>query len=199
MSVLVGREAPNFIAQAVFPDGSIKEMNLREHCKDKYVVLFFYPLNFTFVCPSEIIAFSNRIQEFKKRNTELIGVSVDSQYSHMAYRKVDPQQGGIGEIKFPLVSDLSKSIASAYDVLTPATIALRATFIIDKNGIVKHQLVNDLPLGRNIQETIRTLDALQYYEENGEVCPANWNKGKPGMKPDQQGVSEYLKANAKSI
>ncbi len=199
MAVLVRKEAPNFTAQAVFPDNSIKDFNLKEYLKGKYGILFFYPLNFTFVCPSEIIAFSSKIEEFKKRNAEVIGISIDSQYSHLAYRNTPVDKGGIGNIAFPLVSDITHKIAADYDVLTDAGVAFRGTFLIDKEGIVRHQLVNDLPLGRNIEEAIRMLDALQYVEKHGEVCPANWSQGKEAMKPTAEGVAAYLKINVGKI
>jgi peroxiredoxin (alkyl hydroperoxide reductase subunit C) len=195
MAVLVGKEAPDFKAQAVYPDNTIKELQLREHLKGKYGILFFYPLNFTFVCPSEIIAFNEKLEEFKKRSAEVIAISVDSQYSHLAYKKTMPENGGIGNVQFPLVADLTKEISHQYDVLIAAGIALRGTFIIDQKGIVRHQIVNDTPLGRNIDDTLRTLDALQYFEKNGEVCPANWKQGEKAMKPTPEGVAEYLKNN----
>jgi peroxiredoxin 2/4 len=158
MSVLVGKEAPDFTAQAVMPDNSIKaDYNLKAQTKGKYAVLFFWPLDFTFVCPSEIIAFDNRVEEFKKRGAELIGISVDSQYTHYAWKNTPVDKGGIGNIRFPLVADLTKSIARSYDVLTGDAVAFRGTFLIDKTGKVRHQLINDLPLGRNVDETLRTL------------------------------------------
>lgn len=200
MSVLVGREAPDFTAQAVMPDNSIKaDFNLKAHAKGKYAVLFFWPLDFTFVCPSEIIAFDNRIEEFKKRGAELIGISVDSQYTHYAWKNTPVDKGGIGNIRFPLVADLTKSIARSYDVLTGDAVAFRGTFLIDKKGTVRHQLINDLPLGRNVEETLRTLDALIFHEEHGEVCPANWKKGEKGMKATADGVASYLKEKAKAL
>lgn len=200
MSVLVGKEAPDFTAKAVMGDNSIKEnFNLKAETKGKYAVLFFWPLDFTFVCPSEIIAFDNRIAEFKKRGAELIGISVDSQYTHYAWKNTAVDKGGIGNVQFPLVADLTKSIARSYDVLTGDAVAYRGTFIIDKKGIVRHQLINDLPLGRNVEETIRTLDALIFTEEHGEVCPANWKKGEKAMKPTSEGVASYLKEKAKAL
>ena len=199
MAVLVGRAAPDFKAQAVMPDGSFKEMSLSDF-RGKYVVLYFYPLDFTFVCPSEIIAFDNHLNEFKERNCEVVGVSVDSHFSHHAWRKTARDEGGIGEIQYPLVADLTKSIARDYDVLTPdGAVAFRGLFLIDKEGNVRHQIVNDLPLGRNVHEAIRMVDALQFHENNGEVCPANWNKGKAGMKPSAEGVASYLKDNASGL
>lgn len=200
MSVLVGKEAPDFTAQAVMPDNSIKaDYNLKAQTKGKYAILFFWPLDFTFVCPSEIIAFDNRIEEFKKRGAELIGISVDSQYTHYAWKNTAVDKGGIGNVRFPLIADLTKSIARSYDVLTGDAVAFRGTFLIDKKGVVRHQLVNDLPLGRNVDETIRTLDALIFHEEHGEVCPANWKKGDKGMTATAEGVASYLKEKAKAL
>ncbi|MFZ4124458.1 MAG: peroxiredoxin [Rickettsiales bacterium] len=200
MSVLVGKEAPDFTASAVMPDNSIKsDFNLKAHIKGKYGVLFFWPLDFTFVCPSEIIAFDNRIEEFKKRGVELIGVSVDSQYTHYAWKNTPVDKGGIGNIRFPMIADITKSIARDYDVLLNNAVAFRGTFLIDKKGVVRHQLINDLPLGRNVDETLRTIDALAFHEEHGEVCPANWKKGDAGMKADAAGVASYLKEHAKAL
>ncbi len=192
MATLVSKEAPDFTASAVMPDGSFKDdFKLSDH-RGKYVVLFFYPLDFTFVCPTEIVGFSAEVEEFKKRNTEVIGVSVDSKFSHLAWRNTDTKNGGIGNIQYPLVADMDKSISRNYDVLLGESVALRGLFLIDKNGIVQHQLINNLPLGRNIQEALRMVDALQYFEANGEVCPANWEKGKDSMKPDPTGSQEYF-------
>lgn len=203
MPTLVSKPAPDFIAPAVMPDGSFKDdFKLSDYFRPahlggegKYVILFFYPLDFTFVCPTEIIAFSDKVDEFKKRNTEVIGVSVDSKFSHLAWRNTDRKKGGLGNIKYPLVADLDKNISRAYDVLLDAGIALRGLFLIDKNGTVQHQLINNLPLGRNIDEALRMVDALQYFEANGEVCPANWSKGKAGMKPDPKGSLAYFEKN----
>ena len=200
MSVLVGKEAPDFTANAVLADNTIVEdFNLKEAIKGKIGILFFYPLDFTFVCPSEIIAFDNRIDEFKKRGAEVIGVSVDSQFSHFAWKNTPVEKGGIGNIRFPLVADLTKSIARDYDVLLNDSVAFRGTFMIDKAGVVRHQIVNDLPLGRNVEEAIRMVDALNFHEEHGEVCPANWNQGEKGMKATSEGVAEFLKEKAASI
>ncbi|MDZ5762575.1 putative peroxiredoxin [Candidatus Cyrtobacter comes] len=191
---LVGRNAPNIIAAAVMPDGSIdNQFNLAKYSQGKRAIILFYPLDFTFVCPSEIIAFSRKNNEFRQRDAVAITVSVDSHFTHAAYRKTPLEKGGIGEIEVPMISDITKEISRNYGVLTDGGIALRGTFIIDKNGIVKHSLVNDLPLGRNIDEIVRTLDALIHVEENGEVCPAGWRKGDKAMKPTQEGVSDYLK------
>lgn len=200
MSVLVGKTSPDFTAKAVMGDNSIVEYKLSEQIKGKYAVIFFYPLDFTFVCPSEIIAFNNHYQEFKSRNCEVIGVSVDSHFSHLAWKNTPVEKGGIGQVGYPLVADLTKSIARDYDVLVwDAGIALRGLFLVDKSGIVRHQVVNDLPLGRSIEEAIRMLDSLQFTENHGEVCPAGWNKGKKGMKASAAGVAEYLKENSGSL
>jgi peroxiredoxin (alkyl hydroperoxide reductase subunit C) len=196
MAVLVTKEAPDFVAKAVMPDNSIAEIKLSAY-RGKYVILFFYPLDFTFVCPSEIIAFDKAIKRFHEKNTVVIGVSVDSQFTHWAWRQTPRAKGGIGEVSYPLVADLDKSIARAYDVLLNEAVALRGLFLIDTHGIVRHQLVNDLPLGRSVDEALRTLDALQYTEEHGEVCPANWKAGEDAMKPTADGVATYLSRHAK--
>ena len=159
-------------------------------------MLFFYPLDFTFVCPSEIISFANRLEDFKERGAEVIAVSVDSKYTHLAWKNTEVKKGGIGEIQYPLVADLTKSIARDYDVLFGEAVALRGTFLIDQQGVVRHQLVNDLPLGRNVDEAIRMIDALKFFQENGEVCPAGWSKGKKGMKASSKGVAEYLEQHS---
>lgn len=200
MSVLVGKKAPDFTTAAVMPSNEInEEFNLHSYLNGKIGVLFFYPLDFTFVCPSEIIAFSNRLKEFQDRGAEVIGVSVDSKFSHLAWKNTAINDGGIGQIQYPLVADLSKNIARDYDVLLNDEVALRGTFLIDQDGVVRHQLVNDLPLGRNIDEAIRMVDALKFFQENGEVCPAGWNKGKDGMKADKEGVASYLAGNADKL
>jgi peroxiredoxin (alkyl hydroperoxide reductase subunit C) len=200
VSVLVGKPAPDFTAAAVLADGTIVDkFTLSEEIKGKYGLVFFYPLDFTFVCPSEILAFHNRIGTFKKLNTVVIGVSVDSHFSHAAWRNMSPDQGGLGPIDFPLVADITKSIARDYDVLVNDAVAFRGTFLIDLEGNVRHQVVNDLPLGRNVDEAIRMVEALQFHEEHGEVCPAGWTKGDEGMKPDAKGVASYLKKHAKEL
>lgn len=200
MSVLVGKPAPDFTANAVLADNTIEEsFNLKNFIKDKIGILFFYPLDFTFVCPSEIIAFNNRIADFRSKGAEVVGVSVDSQFTHYAWKNTEINKGGIGKIDFPLVADLSKSIARDYDVLINNAVALRGTFMIDKNGIVRHQLINDLPLGRNVDEALRMIDALNFHEKHGEVCPAGWQEGASGMKPTQEGVSSYLAENSDNL
>ena len=211
MSVLVGKKAPVFKAKAVINGSEIVDFSLDQFINKKYVIFFFYPADFTFVCPTEIIAFQDKIEEFEKRNVAVVGCSVDSEFSHWKWLQTELKDGGIKGVKFPLVSDFSKTISENYDVLAgeydyndegEATfigepLAYRGLFLIDKQGIVRHQLVNDLPLGRNIDEAIRMVDALQFFEENGEVCPANWHAGKKAMKPTQHGVSEYLSAKNK--
>lgn len=192
MSVLVAKEAPDFKAQAVMPNGAFQEISLSDYRGKKYVVLFFYPLDFTFVCPTEIIAFSEAAAEFDKLGVQLLGCSVDSHFSHLAWRERPRKQGGLGDIAYPLVADLDKKIAQAYDVLLPAGIALRGLFLIDKSGIVRHQVVNDLPLGRSVAEALRMVKALQFFEKNGEVCPANWDEGKASMKADPKGSQEFF-------
>jgi peroxiredoxin (alkyl hydroperoxide reductase subunit C) len=193
MAVLVGKQAPDFTASAVMPDNSIDDkFNLTHYRNNKMAVIFFYPLDFTFVCPSEIIEFNEKLDEFKKRDVKVLGISVDSKYAHLAYKNTPLKEGGIGNIQFPLVADLKKSIASDYDVLFNGEVALRGTFLIDQDGIVRHQIVNDLPLGRNIDEAIRMVDALQFFQDKGEVCPAGWRPGKEGMKATREGVAKYL-------
>lgn len=197
MSTLIGQKAPAFTAPAVLPNNSIKDDFSLETLQGKYVVLFFYPLDFTFVCPTEIIEFNKKLSEFKERGVEVVGVSVDSQYSHLAWKNTPVDKGGIGDIQYPLVADLTKEISRSYGVLLEeAGVALRATFLIDKTGTVKHAVVNDLGLGRNIDEAIRMVDALIHHEKYGEVCPANWSKGEEAMKPTASGVAEYLGKHA---
>ena len=201
MGVLVGRKAPDFTAPAVMGDSTIvNEFHLADVIKDKYAVIFFYPLDFTFVCPSELIAFDHRLAEFTARNTEVIGVSIDSHYTHNAWRNTPVNAGGIGAVGYPLVADMTHAICKAYDVETPnGAVAFRGSFLIDRAGVVRHQVVNDLPLGRNIDEMLRMIDALQFTEEHGEVCPAGWNKGSKGMKANPNGVAEYLAENADKL
>jgi alkyl hydroperoxide reductase subunit AhpC len=197
MSVLVTQPAPDFKAEAVMQDGSFKELTLSEY-KGKYVLLFFYPLDFTFVCPTEIIAFSDRANEFESLGVQIIGISVDSHYSHLAWRNTPRDQGGLGNIQYPLVADLSKQIARDYDVLVGDTVALRGLFLIDKAGVVRHQVVNDLPLGRSVDEALRMVQALQYFEQNGEVCPANWKEGARTIKPTVNDSKAFFSAEYSS-
>lgn len=200
-STLVGKLAPNFTAAAVTGDGKIVDkFNFLETTQDKYKILLFYPLNFTFVCPSELIALDNRLSEFKNRNVEVFGVSIDSQFSHHAWRNTPVDAGGIGQIGYTLIADVSHEICKAYGVQHPeAGVALRGTFIIDRKGVVRSQIVNDLALGRNIDELVRLVDALQFHEEHGEVCPAGWSKGKSGMKANSAGVASYLAEHATEL
>jgi peroxiredoxin (alkyl hydroperoxide reductase subunit C) len=188
---LVTKQAPEFKATAVMGDNSFKEISLSDY-KGKHVVLFFYPLDFTFVCPSEIIAFDKKLDEFKKRNVEVIGVSIDSEFTHLAWKNTPVEKGGIGQIKYPLVADITKQISKDYGILFNEAVALRGLFLIDKEGIVRHSVINDLPIGRSIDEALRVVDALQFVEEHGEVCPANWEKGKSAMKASPEGVAEFL-------
>ena len=197
MSVLVGKPAPQFKTNAVMPDGTFKEISLADYKTKKYVMLFFYPLDFTFVCPTEIIAFSDRLAEFKEKNVEVLSCSVDSKFSHLAWRSKPRAEGGLGDIQYPMLEDLTKQIATDYDVLINGAVALRGLFLIDKEGIVKHQVVNDLPLGRSVDEAVRMVDALQFNEKNGEVCPANWHKGEKAMKPNAGGLKEYASTTYK--
>ena len=191
MSVLVGRPAPNFTAKAVVKN-EFKELSLAEYRGKKYVLFFFYPLNFTFVCPTELHAFQEKLEEFHKRNVEVIGCSIDSEFSHYAWLNTAKEKGGIAGVSYPLVSDIHHQIAKEYDVLSEGGVALRGLFLIDKEGIVRHQVVNDLPLGRNVDEALRMVDALQYFEKHGEVCPANWSAGKDALTATTEGVSQYL-------
>ncbi|GIW98934.1 MAG: peroxidase [Pirellulaceae bacterium] len=193
MSVLVTKEAPDFRATAVMEDGSFKEISLSDY-RGKYVILFFYPLDFTFVCPTEIIAFSDRAEEFKQLGVQLLGCSVDSHFSHLAWRNTPRSEGGLGQINYPLVADITKQIARDYDVLFNDSVALRGLFLIDKEGIVRHQVVNDLPLGRSVDEALRMVKALQYFEQHGEVCPANWKEGTRTIKPDPNASKDFFKA-----
>lgn len=193
MAVLVGKTAPDFCANAVRGDRIIEEFRLHQFKDEKYVVLFFYPLDFTFVCPTELHAFSARLDEFSKRNVELVAVSVDSHYSHLAWLGTPKEKGGIQGVGYTIVSDLAKSIARDYDVLTAdGTVAYRGLFLLDKSMVIRHQLVNDLPLGRSVDETVRMVDALQYYEQHGEVCPADWHRGDTSMTPTPAGLHEYF-------
>lgn len=201
MSVLVGRKAPDFTVAAVMGSGEIVDkFNLHEHLKGKYGLVFFYPLDFTFVCPSELIALDHRIDEFKNRNVEVVTVSIDSHFTHNAYRNTPVNKGGIGPVRYTMAADMTHSICQAYGVEHPAAgIAFRGAFIIDTNGVVRSQIVNDLPIGRNIEEILRTIDAVQFFEEKGEVCPAGWQKGSAGMKASPQGVAEYLAEHSDNL
>lgn len=201
MSVLVGRPAPDFTAAAVKGNGEIVEgFTLSDEIKGKKAVIFFYPLDFTFVCPSELIAFDKRYEEFTKRGVEVIGVSIDSQFSHNAWRNTPVDDGGIGPVKYTLVADVKHEICQAYDVEHPQDgVAFRGSFLIDAEGNVRHQVINDLPLGRNIDEMLRMVDALNFHEEHGEVCPAGWEEGKKGMDASPEGVAAYLSENAEGL
>ena len=197
MAVLVGKAAPDFTAATVMGNNSIDEnFNFKAYTKGKYAVIFFYPLDFTFVCPSELIAFDHRLKEFQDRNVEVIGVSIDSHFTHLAWKNTPVNNGGIGKVAYPLVADIKHEICKAYDVEAEGGVAYRGSFLIDKSSIVRHQVVNDLPLGRNIDEMLRMIDALQFTEEHGEVCPAGWSKGKAGMKATTEGVADYLTGHA---
>ena len=196
-TTLVTKEAPDFTADAVLPDNSFAQITLSSF-KGKNVVLFFYPLDFTFVCPSEILAFNKKLDEFKKRNTEVIGVSVDSKFTHLAWKNTKLEDGGIGNIQYTLVSDLNKNIAREYGILFGEAVALRGLFLIDTKGIIRHAVINDLPLGRRVNEALRMVDALQFVETHGDqVCPANWQEGDEAMKPTAEGVAGYLAKHAK--
>lgn len=198
--VLVGQQVPDFTAAAVLGTGQIVDnFNFKEATKGKYAVVFFYPLDFTFVCPSELIAFDHRLDEFKQRNVEVIGISIDSHFTHNAWRNTPVDKGGIGQVGYTLVADINHEICQSFGVEAAGGVAYRGSFLIDKNGVVRHMVVNDLPLGRNVDEMIRMVDALQFTEEHGEVCPAGWNKGKAGMKASPEGVAEYLANNAEAL
>ena len=206
MAVLVGKKAPQFTAQAVINGGQIVGEFSLDQFKGKYVVLFFYPKDFTFVCPTELFAFQEKLAEFESRNVQVIGISTDTEQSHWGWLQLDKNAGGIKGVTYPLVADTNKTISANYDVLVGdwdyndegemiaigELIAYRGLFLIDKEGLVRHQLVNDLPLGRNVDEALRMVDALQFFEENGEVCPANWKKGDKALKPTQEGIASYL-------
>ena len=214
--MLVTKPAPAFKALAVMPDNSMKDVSLSDY-KGKKVVLFFYPLDFTFVCPTELLAFDHRLAEFEKRNVQVLGCSIDSQFSHLAWKNTPVDKGGIGQVKYPLIADLDKAISRAYDVLVgsePATVltaekeeettvggavALRGSFLIDEEGVVRHAVINDLPLGRNIDEMLRTIDALSFNQKYGEVCPAGWKDGDAGMKDTPAGVADYLAKHADAL
>ena len=214
--MLVTKAAPTFKTMAVMPDNSFKEISLSDY-SGKKIALFFYPLDFTFVWPTELIAFDNRLNDFEERNTQVLGCSVDSHFSHLKWKELDTNNGGIGNVAYPLLSDISKSISRSYDVLLGTTeayveteddaettsvgggVSLRGSFLIDEKGIVRHEIKNDLPLGRNIDEMLRLIDALDFHNEHGDVCPAGWNKGKDGMNPSHDGMKKYVSENAKSL
>lgn len=189
---LVTRYAPDFTAKAVMPDDTIEDFSLTD-LKGKYVILFFYPMDFTFVCPTELIAFDNALSRFRDLNTEVVSVSVDSEFSHYAWRNTPRSEGGIGKLHYPMVADFTKQISRDYGLLINESVALRGLFLIDREGIVRHELINDLPLGRNVDEALRMVKALQFVEKHGEVCPANWQEGREGLKPTATGISNYIK------
>ncbi|MDR1284669.1 MAG: peroxiredoxin [Campylobacteraceae bacterium] len=198
--MLVTNKAPDFTAAAVLGDNQIVgDFNLYKNFGEKGTVVFFYPMDFTFVCPSEIIAFDHRLDEFKARGINVIGVSVDSQFTHFAWKNTDVKNGGIGNVRFPIVADITKQIARDFDVLLNGSVALRGSFLIDKDGTVRHAVINDLPLGRNIDEMLRVVDAMLFTNEYGEVCPAGWHKGDEGIKADTKGIAEYLSKNAQKL
>ncbi|MBA1191818.1 peroxiredoxin [Pseudomonas entomophila] len=199
MSILVNKQAPDFDAAAVLGDGSIVDSFTLSSLRGKYVVLFFWPLDFTFVCPSEIIAHNNRMDKFRELGVEVVGVSIDSQFTHHAWRSTPVEKGGIGAVEFTMVADVKHEITRAYGIEHEAGVALRASFLIDQQGVVQHQVVNNLPLGREVDEMVRLVEALQFTEAHGEVCPAGWRKGQKGMKADAQGVADYLAENASSL
>lgn len=201
MNVLVGHKAPDFTVPAVLGNGEIVDkFTLSQVIKDKYCLIFFYPLDFTFVCPSELIALDHRMSEFTSRNVEVISVSIDSQFTHNAYRNTSRDEGGIGPVKYTMASDVTHAICKAYGVEhSIAGVALRGAFVIDNHGIIRSQIINDLPIGRNIDELIRLVDAVQFFEEHGEVCPAGWEKGKPGMKASPKGVAEFLAEHSEKL
>ncbi|HHQ4160198.1 TPA: peroxiredoxin [Pseudomonas aeruginosa] len=199
MSVLVNKQAPDFAAAAVLGDGSIVDAFQLSSLRGKYVVLFFWPLDFTFVCPSEIIAHNNRMDKFRELGVEVVGVSIDSQFTHHAWRSTPVEKGGIGAVEFTMVADVKHEITRAYGIEHEDGVALRASFLIDRAGVVQHQVVNNLPLGREVDEMVRLVEALQFTEEHGEVCPAGWRKGQKGMKASAEGVASYLAENAEAL
>ncbi len=201
MSILVTKQAPDFTVPAVLASGEIVDkFNLHKHLNGKYGLVFFYPLNFTFVCPSELIALDKRIKEFSERGVEVITVSIDSHFSHNAYRETSINEGGIGPVQYTMAADINHDICKAYGVEHPeAGVALRGAFVIDNNGIVRSQIINDLPIGRNVDELLRIIDAVQFFEENGEVCPAGWQKGKSGMNASPEGVARYLTEHSEDL
>ena len=200
MAVLVGKPAPDFTVPAVLADGAIVEnYSFSAATKGKYALVFFYPLDFTFVCPSELIALDHRIPDFVARNVEVVGVSIDSHFTHNAWRNTAVNDGGIGQVKYTLAADITHEIAKNYDVESAGGVAFRGAFLIDTDGVVRSQIVNDLPLGRSMDEILRLFDALQFHTEHGEVCPANWKKGDKGMDASPEGVAKYLSENADKL
>ncbi|CAB5099612.1 Alkyl hydroperoxide reductase subunit C-like protein [Olavius algarvensis associated proteobacterium Delta 3] len=199
MSVLVAQRAPDFTAPAVMPSGIIEDNFTLSSLSGHYIVLFFWPLDFTFVCPTEILAHDHRIEQFEERNVKVVGISIDSQFIHFAWRNTTIQEGGIGPVHFPMVADITHQITRAYGIEHPDGVAMRASFLVDRKGIVQHQVVNNRPLGRNVDEMLRMVDALQYYEENGEVCPAGWQKGETGMPATAEGVADYLSKHGEKL
>lgn len=200
MVPLIGQVAPDFTATAVMPDNSLNEkFQFHEYLAGSYGLLFFWPLDFTFVCPTEILAFDHRLASFQKKGVQVVGVSVDSAYTHVAWKKTPVEEGGIGPVGFPVVADLSKSVSRSYGVLLNESVALRGTFLIDRKGVIRHYVINDLPLGRNVDEALRMVDALQFFEENGEVCPAGWTKGHAAIEASEEGIKGYLKNHAKAL
>lgn len=200
MAVLVGKPAPDFTAPAVLANGEIVDaFNLAETIKGKKAVIFFYPLDFTFVCPSELLAFDSRVAAFEERGVQVIGVSIDSHFTHNAWRNTPVNDGGIGPVKYPLVADITHDIAKNYDVESEGGVAFRGSFLIDEEGVVRHQVVNDLPLGRNVDEMLRMVDALAFHQQHGEVCPAGWTEGDAGMQASPEGVAKYLSEHAENL
>ena len=200
MGVLVGKKAPDFTVPAVLSDGSIVDaFTFSEAIRGKYGLLFFYPLDFTFVCPSELIALDHRMEAFRERNVEVVGVSIDSHFTHNAWRNTSVDQGGIGPVRYTLAADMTHGICQSYDVESEGGVAFRGAFLIDKDGLVRSQIVNDLPLGRNMDELLRLVDALQFHEEHGDVCPAGWSKGDKGMTASPDGVAKYLSESADAL
>lgn len=200
MVPLIGQVAPDFTATAVMPDNSMNEkFQFHEYLSGSYGLLFFWPLDFTFVCPTEILAFDHRMKAFEEKGVKVVGASVDSAYTHVAWKKTPVEEGGIGPVRFPVVSDLSKAVSRSYGVLLNESVALRGTFLIDRKGVIRHYVINDLPLGRNVDEALRMVDALQFFEQNGEVCPAGWNKGQSAIKASEEGIRSYLKNHATAL
>ncbi len=199
VGTLVGKAVPNFTSTAVLGDNQIAEFNLKEYLDGQYGWVFFWPLDFTFVCPSEIIAHERRFDAFAERNVKVVGISVDSQFTHLAWKNTPIKQGGLGHVRFPMVADLQGKIAESFGVLSEGGVAFRASFLVDKEGNIRHAMVNDLPLGRNVDEAIRLVDALQFTENHGEVCPAGWQKGDEGMKATSEGVADYLSKHSDNL